>query len=279
MKKRLILLVLVAFFAGRCLAGNEQSEPGTSPTSESPGATQSIGGLTPNGKYTKSGHYLEVPLWLAKIGCQSTPNNFPYDVDWTGNSNTIALKTADSSSEQIPQGTYLTAKLWVQFPGFPDEFRGDKAIDFGTELSLARVVIEAYLPGGNAILGIVECEKSSPSSVPAPTMTTTPTGNSSNADVCNKVRNTVRDELALAVDLFNSYSISLTELGQIFQYWAELNESVLGTTSGAVKTALKSLIGYAKSVGAAARNGDSYTASNYVVKFTDALGPMDSACR
>jgi predicted RNase H-related nuclease YkuK (DUF458 family) len=115
--------------------------------------------------------------------------------------------------------------------------------------------------------------------VPAPTMTTTPTGNSSNADVCNKVRNTVRDELALAVDLFNSYSISLTELGQIFQYWAELNESVLGTTSGAVKTALKSLIGYAKSVGAAARNGDSYTASNYVVKFTDALGPMDSACR
>jgi hypothetical protein len=278
MKAKIILLLLVAFFAGRCLAENEQTKPGASAASESPGASQGISGHTPSGTYTKSGHYLEVPRWIAALGCQSTPKFFPHDVDWAGDSNTITLKTAEDSAEEIAEGTYLVAKVWEKFPGSPETVRGDGAIEFTTKLPVG-VVVEVYLPGGSSGLGRIECGFSYPSFTPTPTMTTAPTANSGNADVCSKVRNSVSDELALAVDLFNSYSISLTDLGQIFQYWAELNQSVLGTTSGSVKSALKTLIGHAKSIGAAARNGDSYTAANYVVKFTDALGPMNSACR
>lgn len=276
MKAKIFLLILVAFFAGRCLAGADNAGPGAPAASESPSASPTISGRTPSGKYSQSGLYLEVPRWIAALDCQSTPN-FPHDVDWSGDANTITLKIADDSAQEIDEGTFLAGRVWEKFPGFPEKVRGDRAIEFATKLPEAVEVI-VYLSGGTE-LGRLVCGFSNPSFTPTPTMTTVPTTNTGNADVCSKVRNSVSDELAQAVDLYNSYGISLSDLGSIYGYWAELNQAVLGTTSGAVKSALKTLISHANSISAAARNGDDYTAAQYIVKFTDALGPMDSACR
>ena len=276
MKAKIVLLILVAFIAGRCLAGADNAGPGAPAASESPSASPTISGRTPSGKYSQSGLYLEVPRWIAALGCEATPSALLV-FDWSETAAAFTLRKVEGSTQVIKEGTYLSGSAWEELPGFPEKVQGNGTIEFETKLPTAiRVIV--HLPGGTEY-GRVECGNFDQSFTPAPTTSTAPTTNPGNADVCTKVRNSVSDELAQAVDLYNSYGISLSDLGRIYGYWGELNQAVLGTTTGAVKSALKTLISHANSISAAARNGDDYTAAQYIVKFTDALGPMYAACR
>ena len=284
MKKRYILVIglVMGFAISRCGIGFESSVV----ISPSP-ATQGAGGHTPSGTYVSSGYFVEISQSLGDLGCITVPEfgslvgGFEVGAGAEANEGqTVTLRVASDSSVAIPAGIKLIGSTGsIDYdPNFTPEFvEGSTKITFSTtKIESVRVLV--FPPDGNLLFQLV-CGIPEETVETPPAETPSPTPNFANSDVCNKVRNSVSDELAQAVDLYNSYGISLADLGRIYGYWAELNQAVLGTTSGAVKSALKTLISHAKSISAAARNGDDYTAANYIVKFSDALGPMDSACR
>jgi len=111
----------------------------------------------------------------------------------------------------------------------------------------------------------------------------TPTGNSgnstgSNSAVCSTIQKTVSGSLADAVSLYNSYSISLYQLGTIYSAWASGARGLNGSASGAVKERLSRLIKIADNTATSAQNGNESRAVDGIVSFADSLDGFFAAC-
>jgi hypothetical protein len=96
--------------------------------------------------------------------------------------------------------------------------------------------------------------------------------------VCSTILKTVSGSLADAVSLYNSYSISLYQLGTIYSAWASGARGLNGSASGAVKERLSRLIKIADNTATSAQNGNESRAVDGIVSFADSLDGFFAAC-